>query len=60
MKMQMVVSLYGMSLKVVAEGVENGAQQDMLEQMGCDYLQGYHIAKPLNVEDFEAFLAGRD
>ena len=51
---------HGMSLKVVAEGVENGAQQDMLEQMGCDYLQGYHIAKPLNVEDFEAFLAGRD
>lgn len=51
---------HGMKLKVVAEGVENAAQLEMLQQMGCDYLQGYHIAKPLNVDDFEAFLAARD
>lgn len=49
---------HGMNLKVVAEGVENAEQEQMLVQMGCDYLQGYHIAKPLNVEDFESLLAG--
>ena len=49
---------HGMQLKVVAEGVENAEQQAMLMQMRCDYLQGYHIAKPLNVEDFESLLAG--
>lgn len=49
---------HGMQLKVVAEGVENAEQQAMLSDMACDYLQGYHIAKPLNVDDFEALLAG--
>lgn len=47
-----------LNLHVIAEGVETGAQQDMLATMGCDSLQGYHISPPLPVPDFETWLAG--
>lgn len=36
-----------LQLKVVAEGVENKAQAEILKQLGCDYFQGYLIAKPM-------------
>jgi EAL domain-containing protein (putative c-di-GMP-specific phosphodiesterase class I)/ActR/RegA family two-component response regulator len=31
---------------VVAEGVETKAEFDTLRELGCDLLQGYHIARP--------------
>jgi diguanylate cyclase (GGDEF)-like protein len=37
---------HNMGLIVVAEGVENQATCDMLQAMGCDYVQGYLIGKP--------------
>lgn len=36
----------GMSL--VAEGIEDLETLELLEELGCDYLQGFHISKPLN------------
>ena len=36
-----------MEMKIIAEGVENRAQYDILEAMGCDYYQGYLLSKPL-------------
>jgi diguanylate cyclase len=36
-----------LELRVVAEGVENGNQRDLLVAMGCDELQGYLFAKPM-------------
>ncbi len=47
----------GMELKVVAEGVEEEEQVDMLNQMGCDLAQGYFFAKPLPVGDFKQMLS---
>jgi diguanylate cyclase (GGDEF)-like protein len=41
---------HNFSLMVVAEGVENQAAQNLLRLMGCDYMQGYHLAKPLPAE----------
>lgn len=35
-----------MGSRVVAEGVENAQQMAMLQDLGVDYLQGYHLAKP--------------
>ena len=32
---------------VVAEGVESLSTCDNLKAMGCDYLQGYYLARPL-------------
>jgi diguanylate cyclase (GGDEF)-like protein/PAS domain S-box-containing protein len=46
----------GLGLKTVAEGVETKEQAEFLLEQGCDYGQGYYFSKPLNAEDFQAFL----
>ena len=43
-------------LKVVAEGVETLEQKLKLRSMKCDYAQGYHLAKPMSENEFEALL----
>ena len=39
---------HALGLKVVAEGVENQRQQQVLVEMQCDELQGYLFAKPMS------------
>ncbi len=39
---------HALGLKVVAEGVENPRQHQILAEMGCDELQGYLFAKPMS------------
>ncbi len=41
-----------LDLSVVAEGVENQIQEDILHRLGCDWLQGYYYGNPLSGEDF--------
>lgn len=36
-----------MDLDLIAEGVENDKQKDLLMKMGCEIIQGYLISKPL-------------
>ncbi len=43
-----------LQLKVVAEGVETPAQQQILSGLGCDFVQGYLHAPPLPAHSFEA------
>jgi EAL domain-containing protein (putative c-di-GMP-specific phosphodiesterase class I) len=43
-------------LQVVSEGVETQAQMDKLITMGCKLLQGYWIARPMALADFERLL----
>jgi diguanylate cyclase (GGDEF)-like protein len=38
-----------LDMEVVAEGVEERRQAELLVDMGCDHLQGYWFAKPLSV-----------
>ena len=38
---------HALGLKVVAEGVENPRQHQILAEMGCDELQGYLFARPM-------------
>lgn len=45
-----------MGLDAIAEGVENAEQMEQLTQLGCNYLQGYFVAKPLSVGDAEALV----
>ena len=43
---------HNIGLTVVAEGVENSASWGLLEDWGCDKLQGYYISKPLASDNF--------
>ena len=45
-----------LELTVVAEGVENRAQLQLLRKHKCDIGQGYFFAKPLNQEQLQQFL----
>ncbi len=47
---------HSLGLKVVAEGVENAATYSLLQEMGCDSVQGYLISKPRDAEDLVAWL----
>ena len=42
-----------LGLAVIAEGVENQAQQDRLASIGCHCYQGYHFGRPLPLDRFE-------
>ena len=45
-------------LGVIAEGVENRAQLDLLMREGCDAVQGYLFSKPLRFDEFVIGLPG--
>lgn len=47
---------HDLGLKVVAEGVEHEAELKRLQQLGCDYAQGYLISKPLSSEQLHIWL----
>ena len=43
-------------LSVVAEGVESAATLERLQTLGCEYAQGYFIAKPLSASELPAWI----
>ena len=45
-----------MNMKLTAEGVETEAQRNLLVSMGCDQLQGYLLARPLDSSALEGLL----
>ncbi len=42
-----------MQIETIAEGVEYETQSDILQKMGCDYIQGYLYGKPMPALDFQ-------
>jgi len=46
----------GLGLTVVAEGVETKEQQNLLSEMGCHVLQGYHIGAVMPAEEFAEWM----
>lgn len=42
---------HNLDLELVAEGVETEQQISMLQKMGCHYLQGYYISRPIAAEN---------
>lgn len=44
--------LHAMRKKIVVEGVETKEQVKLLEDMKCDFFQGYHFSKPIDKEAF--------
>jgi len=45
-----------MNLTVTAEGVETKGQLQLLQENGCDEVQGYFFAKPMPLQDVEEYL----
>ncbi|MFL6674592.1 MAG: EAL domain-containing protein [Massilia sp.] len=51
-----VALAHGLSLRVVAEGVETAGQRDFLDTLGCDMLQGFLFSRPLPPARMEPLL----
>jgi len=50
---QSVIGLiHGLGCEAVAEGIEQADQADVLRVIGCDVIQGYVIAQPMDEEAF--------
>lgn len=43
-------------MEVIAEGVDNKEQVEILKKIRCDTIQGYFYSKPLPKKDYERFL----
>ena len=53
---QAIISMaHTLGLEVTAEGVENKQHVQILEQSGCDELQGFFLGKPVPATEFENF-----
>ncbi|HEX5329119.1 PAS domain S-box protein, partial [Sulfuricurvum sp.] len=44
-----------LNLTTIAEGVENQEVLSIIQEFGCDEVQGYHFAKPMSADDFELY-----
>ena len=49
-----------LGLEVVAEGVEDQATWDLLASMGCDLVQGWHLARPMPSAELRPWLGTRE
>lgn len=47
-----VVMAHKLGLRVIAEGVEDEVVLNILQEMQCDYVQGYYFSPPLAQQDF--------
>ena len=57
MILEQVVSMANrLGLGLLAEGVETKEQVELLQNIGCDQVQGYYYAKPMAAEDFFTLL----
>lgn len=42
---------HSLEMNVVAEGIENQQQYNLLKQLGCEFVQGFFFSKPLNKQE---------
>lgn len=55
----MIKLAHGLGKRILAEGIETAVQLQLLQNMSCDAVQGYYIAKPLTETDAIAFYRSR-
>jgi EAL domain-containing protein (putative c-di-GMP-specific phosphodiesterase class I)/DNA-binding NarL/FixJ family response regulator len=48
------------NMETVAEGAETREDWDLVEKMGCDYVQGYYCARPMPNDEFLNFFNNWD
>jgi EAL domain-containing protein (putative c-di-GMP-specific phosphodiesterase class I) len=49
---------HGLSLVVIAEGVETEGQLAFLSAIGCDKVQGYLFSRPVPAEEMARLMSG--
>ena len=52
-----IAMAHSLRLEVIAEGAEEEIHVRLLQQMKCDIVQGYYVAKPMPAVDFQQMLA---
>ena len=52
----LVYLAHKLNMKACAEGVEDAATLELLEQIRCDRAQGHHLGKPMRPREFEALV----
>lgn len=52
--------LQGLDTPIIAEGVETLEQAEMLKNMGCHLMQGFHFSRPMPLEEFESYIASNN
>jgi EAL domain-containing protein (putative c-di-GMP-specific phosphodiesterase class I) len=50
---------HALDLSVIAEGVEDEATWERLTGLGCDFVQGYALTRPLPSDEFARWVAAR-
>jgi diguanylate cyclase (GGDEF)-like protein/PAS domain S-box-containing protein len=45
-----VALAHALQIRVVAEGVETGAQREFLKSCGCDFIQGFLVGRPTDAD----------
>ncbi|MFK8046871.1 MAG: putative bifunctional diguanylate cyclase/phosphodiesterase [Halioglobus sp.] len=51
----MIDTAHLFDMRAVAEGIEDRESLELLQEMGCDYVQGYFFTRPLPAAEFEAW-----
>lgn len=51
-----ITMAHALGMRVVAEGVENATQVDILNDLDCDEIQGYFVSRPLAANALQEFL----
>ena len=54
-----VTLAHKLEMDVIAEGIETPAHRQILQELNCEYGQGYLFAKPLNSQEATELLAKR-
>ena len=51
--------VHALGIEVVAEGVENHQMADLLREMNCDLVQGYHFCRPIPEDEFLSLIKNK-
>ena len=49
---------HNLGVKVIAEGVQSQETWNMLQSIGCDYLQGFYVSEPLPADELTRWMGG--
>lgn len=51
-----ITMAHDLGITVVAEGVENEDEINLLKEMGCDFAQGFYYSEPIELEDLMEYV----